>query len=100
MTSPVSGRATAITTTATRGSNSATRAIDLAAGPRGRGGRRDTSGEKYCVGAARLARAPSRPACRRAPDRRGRLPDPAQLLDRLSARGPAPDVDGRVDRGR
>ena len=36
---------------------------------------------------ARLAGPPRRPARRRAPDRRGRLPGPAQLLDRLGARG-------------
>ena len=36
-----------------------------------------------------LARPPRRPARRRAPDRRGRLPGPAHLLDRLGARADA-----------
>jgi hypothetical protein len=41
-----------------------------------------------------LARAPTRPARRRAPDLGGRIPGSAQLLDRLRARGPSPGAHG------
>ena len=49
---------------------------------------------------AGLGRPPPRPARRRAPDGRGRLPGPAQLLDRHAGRRRAAHHHGRAPRGR
>ena len=83
---PNSGRATATTTTAIRGRNSATPATDLAGRAGRRAGRRDPERAQHRAGGPRLGRPPARPARRRAPHGRGRLPGPAQLLDRHPGR--------------
>ena len=85
-TSRASGRATATTIAAIHGSSSATRATDLADRARGRARRGDHAREEPVLDCP-SGRPPPRPARRRAPDRRGRLPGAAQLLDRLRARG-------------
>ena len=86
-TSPASGRPTATTTTVTHGANSGTRATDLA-GRRGGGrGRRDAERAHACVSTAPAGRGTC--AGQHVDVRltaRGRLPGPAQLLDRLAGR--------------
>src|SRR3954471_16500137 len=72
----------------------------LAARRRQRRGRRDAPRDDAGPRRARLARTPRRPARRRPPHRRGRLPDTALLLDRLGTRGRIARADGRTTRGR
>src|SRR6266511_2614911 len=85
-TSRAFGRASATTTTVTRGASSGTGATDLAdRRGAGRSGQVDALADPGS-GGAELARPCARPARRRAPDRRGRLLHPAQLLDRLRPR--------------
>src|SRR6185437_3901702 len=87
LTSPVSGRTTAITCTETRGRNSGTRATDLAS----RDGRRRDVGDAVRADhrAERpvLARPPGRAAPGRQADGRGRLQRGAVLLDRVGRGG-------------
>jgi DMSO/TMAO reductase YedYZ molybdopterin-dependent catalytic subunit len=93
-TSRASGRRPATTCTETHGSSSVTRATDLAGGDRRRGDPRgDAVGAHPGARRAGLAGAPARPARRRPADRPGRLPRPAQLLDRLGLA----DEDGKVE---
>ena len=99
-TSPASGRATATTTTGTRGKNSGTPATDLAARDGGRARRGDRADAEHRARSAGLAGASRRPARRRAADRRGRLPGAAQLLDRVGARGRAARAHRRAARRR
>ena len=56
--------------------------------------------QSIVLDAARLAGPPRRPARRRAPHGRGRLPGAAQLLDRVGARGRAARAHGRAARRR
>src|ERR687895_297530 len=60
----------------------------------------DPARQDHRVRRAWLARTRSRPARRRPPHGRGRLPDRALLLDRLGARRAAGGVDSRTDRRR
>ena len=91
-TSPASGRRPATTTTATRGGSSGTGATERRPRPSSGGtatvreiGRGDRPRAHARPRRARLAGPPRRPARRRAPDRRGRLPGAALVLDRLGA---------------
>ena len=70
----------------THGANSDTRATDLGGRLGRRPGRRDASRPEPRPGRPGLARPPAGSACRRPADRRGRLPGPAQLLDRHAGR--------------
>ena len=97
-TSRASGRASATTTTAIRGASSATGATDPCSGwsatvtetdPR------DRPNHDPAPRRAGLAGPSGRAARRRPPDCRGRLPGPAELLDRVGARGRP----RRADRG-
>ena len=99
-TSPASGRSTATTTTATHGGSSGTGATDLAARGRRRRRHRDASRQDDRVRRPGLARTPRRPARRRPPDRRGRLPGAAQLLDRVGAGRHPHRADRRAPRRR
>ncbi len=103
-TSRASGRRPATTIAATHGKSSATGATEgaarLAPGHRRRHRRRDRLRAHARARRPRLARPRRRPARRRAPDRRGRLPGAALLLDRLGARGPGAEADGRAHRRR
>src|SRR5437764_13955187 len=96
--SPGSGRTMATTTTAILGSSSATRETDLAAWACGRARRGDLADQEPRARAARLARPPRRAARRHPPDRRGRIPGAAELLDRVGTGGSAPGADGRAPR--
>ena len=96
----VLGGATGITTTATHGRNSGTRATDLAARDGGRARRRDAAGEEHRPRRPRLARASGRAARRRAAHGGGRLPGAAELLDRVRTRGRVRRADGRAARRR
>src|SRR5205823_6852183 len=89
-----SGRATGTTSAVTPGRKSAIGAIDATTGSphvAHRNGRPvatgDTDRDHARARRPGLARAPRRPACRRAPDRRGWLPGRAFLLDCLVTRG-------------
>ena len=103
------GRA-ATTTSATPGESSATGATDVAVARaradrlahrrRARADPRDGARLHDRLRRARLARPPRRPARRRAPHRRGRLPGRALLLDRVRAGGSAARADDRADRRR
>ena len=73
-TSQDSGRRTATTRTVTRGSSSASRAIELADRHRGRSHRGDGSGEDDRARCIRLARPSGRAAPRCSADRGGRIP--------------------------
>ena len=66
--------------------------------PRSRDGAGDGARDEPGARRARLGGAPPRAARRRAPDGRGRLPGPAQLLDRLAPGGAPPGPDGRAPR--
>ncbi len=81
-----SGRATAITTTATRGASSGTPATDLDGRRARRARRRDGSCAEPHASGARLDRAPAWPAYRRSADRRRRVSSPAELLHRDARR--------------
>ena len=96
-TSPASGRATATTTTATPGRSSGTGATDAVAPRRARSActsrpsatpAPNHRAPSIDLGAA--GRPPRRPARRRAPDRRGRLPGVALVLDRIGAGSTTP----------
>ena len=65
-----------------------------------RGRRRDTPRQDDRPRRARLARASGRPTRRRPSHGRGRLPGPAELLDRLGAGGRAARAHGRAARRR
>src|SRR5690606_5618982 len=92
-----SGRAPVTTTTGTRGASSGTRATDrpyaVAGGAAGRVTGGDAVGADARAARRRLAGPPAGAARGRAADRRGRVPDPAELLDRVGARRRAGGTD-------
>ena len=100
-TSPASGSRSATTTTATlAGAALSGRLSWRLAERRARSGRETPAGVARWSSTSPAGRAPRGPARRRAAHRRGRLPGPAQLLDRLGARRLAGRADRRAARGR